>query len=134
MKESELRAKLKIVRYELTSVSEQVMDEIVQDHLSYIQRKDNAYLERNKLVALLAELFPSGIAKTNIPGWNEEWHNCVYIDLPTGQVSWHYHISHSSLFQHLPPYEGAWDGHTTETKYERVAAMKGYIIKGMIEL
>ncbi len=87
------------------------------------ERKDAAYLERNKVVAALARCFPSGIAKTAIEGWHDEWHGCVYIDLPTGQVSWHYHDSHVYLFQDLPPYTKPWDGHTTEQKYERLAGL-----------
>ncbi|MFI6134038.1 hypothetical protein [Micromonospora sp. NPDC051141] len=35
----------------------------------------------------------------------------VYLELPTGQVSWH-----------LPAHPAAWDGHSTTAKYERVAA------------
>ncbi|MFI7080914.1 hypothetical protein ACIBO1_26780 [Micromonospora sp. NPDC049903] len=35
----------------------------------------------------------------------------VYIELPAGQISWH-----------LPAHPAAWDGHTTSTKYDRVAA------------
>ena len=85
--------------------------------------KDAAYLERNRLVALLAAVYPSGIARTDIPGWLPEWHGCVYIDLPTGQASWHYHDGHAHLFAHLPPYAGKWDGHTTDEKYERIAAL-----------
>lgn len=84
--------------------------------------KDGAYLERNKLVALLSKVFPSGKKKTAIEGWSEDWHGCVYIDLPTGQASWHYHDSQSWLFDHLPEYQGVWDGHTTEEKYERIFA------------
>ena len=84
------------------------------------RRKDATYLERNQVVALLARLFPSGIRRTDIVEWDEEWHGCVYIGLPTGQVSWHYHDSHAYLFAHLPPYDGEYDGHTTEEKYERV--------------
>jgi hypothetical protein len=87
-------------------------------------RKDGAYSERNELVAALATLFPSGTRKTNIEGWSDDWHNCVFIDLPTGQVSWHYHDSEVHLFEHLPPYEKPWDGHTTEEKYKRLAALK----------
>jgi hypothetical protein len=45
---------------------------------------DQSYVERNRLVALLARLFPSGKAITKIEGWEPEWHNCIYIDLPTG--------------------------------------------------
>lgn len=94
-------------------------------------RKNAAYLERNRCVALIATMalindWRAGIAKTAIEGWDEEWHGCVYIDLPNGQVSWHYHDSHAHLFAHLPAYEGAWDGHTTEQKYERVAEFAVY--------
>ncbi len=84
---------------------------------------DAAYHERNQLVALLSRMFPSGIKKTVIEGWDPEWHNCVYIDLPTGQASWHYHDREMNLFEHLPPYEGEWDGHSTEEKYERIATL-----------
>lgn len=85
---------------------------------------DLVYAERNKLVRALAELFPSGIRRTDIAGWSPEWHNCVYIDLPTGQVSWHYHDREAHLFADLPPYQGEWDGHTTKEKYESLAALR----------
>ena len=84
---------------------------------------DAVYLERNCLVALLARLYPSGIKRTAIEGWDPEWHGCVYIDLPTGQASWHYHDSETDLFDDLPPYHGEWDGHSTEEKYRRVRAL-----------
>ena len=82
--------------------------------------RDGAYTERNRLVAFLTNIYPSGVKKTAIPGWDEAWHNCVYIDLPVGQASWHYHNDEAHLFAHLPPYESEWDGHTTEEKYERL--------------
>ena len=85
--------------------------------------KDNAYLERNKLVSALSKLFHSGKKKTNIEGWSADWHGCVYIDLPTGQVSWHYHDSQEYLFSHLSEYNSEWDGHSTEIKYERLALL-----------
>ena len=87
------------------------------------QRKDDAYFERNQIVAALAKCFPSGIAKTAIEGWSEDWHGCVYINLPTGQVSWHFHESQAHLFAALQPYIGSWDGHDTPEKYRRLAAM-----------
>jgi len=99
--------------------SRQLRDEVAR----LKERKDGAYLERNQVVATLAKCFPSGIARTAIDGWDEEWHGCVYIDLPTGQVSWHYHDSHAHLFAGLPPYNRAWDGHSTEEKYQRLAAL-----------
>lgn len=87
-----------------------------------VAAKDDAYLERNRVVAALASgPWPSGTGKTTIADWSPEWHNCVYIDMPFGQVSWHYHDDHAPLFAHLPPYTGQWDGHTTAQKYERLA-------------
>lgn len=83
---------------------------------------NNAYRERNQLVALLSTLFPSGKAKTAIEGWDEAWHGCVYIDFPWGQASWHYHTDDEWMFAHLPPYTKGWDGHTTEAKYAAIAA------------
>ena len=83
---------------------------------------DAAYAERNRLVALLATLFPTGTARPEIPGWDPEWLGCVYIDFPWGQASWHFHDRDAPLFSHLPEYEGTWDGHTTEEKYAAIAA------------
>ena len=85
--------------------------------------KDEVYHERNYVVALLARLFPSGIKNTDIEGWDSEWHGCVYIDLPTGQVSWHFHDTERYMFRDLPPYHGEWDGHTSLQKYLRVTRM-----------
>jgi len=82
---------------------------------------DSAYKERNQLVALLSTYFPSGKAKTAIEGWDEAWHGCVYIDFPWGQASWHYHERDEWMFEHLPPYQKQWDGHTTEQKYSAIA-------------
>lgn len=89
------------------------------------RRKDAAYEERNRVVALLARLVvacggKAGTGRTAIEGWSPDWHGCVYIDLPTGQASWHFHDSHAWLFNTLPKYEGWWDGHDTHEKYVRV--------------
>lgn len=88
---------------------------------------DEVYYERNQLVAALARLYPSGLRKTDIDGWNAAWSNCVYIDLPTGQVSWHFHDREAHLFSGLPPYTKPWDKHTTPEKYERVAALGRHV-------
>jgi hypothetical protein len=39
---------------------------------------------------------------------NSEW-PVAFIELPTGQVSWH-----------MPQHPVVWDGHTAEEKYERI--------------
>lgn len=85
--------------------------------------KDAAYAERNKLVAFLASRYPSGVTRTDIPGWDAAWHGCVFIETPEGQMSWHFHDSEAPLFAHLPPYTKSWDGHSTEAKYERLARL-----------
>jgi len=84
------------------------------------EEKNEAYRQRNYLVAALASLFPSGITRTNIPGWDPEWHGCCFIDLPSGQISYHYHDREAHLFAELPPYEKLWDGHDKETVHRRL--------------
>ena len=95
-------------------------------------RKDGAYEERNKVVALLVRIlldmgWTVGIARTDIEGWDEEWHGCVYAQSPAKghnvepfQWSWHYHDSQHHLFAGLPAWTGAYDGHTTEDKYDEI--------------
>ncbi len=90
------------------------------------EAKDGAYEERNRVVALAARMaiqvgYQSGITKTAIEGWSDDWHGCVYLDLPSGQVSWHFHDSQAHLFADLPEYHRNWDGHDTPEKYRRVA-------------
>lgn len=97
--------------------------------------KDGAYAERNQCVALIARMaiaagMKAGIAKTAIPGWSEDWHSCVYIDLPTGQVSWHFHNSHAWMFDGLPAYDDRWDGHDTPEKYRRVNTARAALLRG----
>lgn len=88
-------------------------------------KKDDAYDERMHLGAALARLFPSGIRDTDAPGWTPEWKGCVYIDLPTGQISYHYHTRHAALFRDLPRYTQPWDGHDKETVHSRLHGLWG---------
>jgi hypothetical protein len=87
--------------------------------------KDRAYEERNRVVAALARAaislgYRAIRTQTAIEGWSDDWHGCVRIDLPTGQVSWHYHDSQEHLFSWMPQGEMEWDGHDTREKYRRV--------------
>ena len=84
------------------------------------RRKDEAYLERNFLAAALAREYPSGVRETKIPFWNPEWNGCVYIDLPTGQISYHYHIKQAWLFKDLPTYKKEYDGHDKGEVHRRL--------------
>ena len=99
----------------------QQVEELQSKLVEMEQRKDAAYLERNQVVAALAKCFPSGTARTAIEGWSDDWHGCVYIDLPTGQASWHYHDSQAFLFKDLPEYTKPWDGHDTHPEEKSLA-------------
>lgn len=90
--------------------------------------KDGAYWERNQLVAALTKLFPSWREKhpDSDATWESDWRNIIFIELPTGQASWHIHDSEYDYFKDLPQSAHSicsWDGHTTEEKYARLAAL-----------
>jgi hypothetical protein len=76
------------------------------------------YQNRYRLVfgAMYAALkagIPAGIALDPAePDWP-----VVYIELPTGQVSWH-----------MPAHPTAWDGHSTEEKYNRCHAYASSVL------
>lgn len=98
------------------------------------QAKDGAYAERNMVVGALVALavnqgWTVGLAIHDPmdAAWEDEWRNIVFIDLPTGQVSWHVHDAQMSLFRSLPWYAGEWDGHTTPEKYKRLAALSYWV-------
>lgn len=106
---------------------DELSDSLQTQLLAMTAQKDGAYLERNRCVALIARMalavgWRAGVARTAIEGWSEDWHGCVYIDLPTGQCSWHFHDSQTHLFDGLPAYTDPWDGHDTPEKYRRVDA------------
>lgn len=91
--------------------------------------KDDAYHERDMLVCALSKLFPSYLARHDEKEeWEDDWRWIVYIEIPTGQVSWHIHDSEIEMFVHLEVKENNWDGHNTERKYQRLSklqALKG---------
>lgn len=100
-----------------------------QELCEAISQKNAAYEERNRVVALLAAMAADMgwlviRTKTAIEGWSKDWHGCIYIETPKGQVSWHYHDSHAHLFAHVPERASwEWDGHDTPTKYRRIAEL-----------
>lgn len=89
---------------------------------------DGAYRERNLCVAALSKVYPSHLERhpADEP-WEDDWRWIVFVELPTGQASWHMHDSHLEYFKHLKEWPGhGWDGHTTEEKYRRLAAIKAW--------
>lgn len=90
-------------------------------------QKDAAYSERNMVVAALSKLFPSSLERhPEGEDWEEDWRWIVFIDLPTGQATWHIHDDELGRFDHLGRHAGRkWDGHTTHQKYERLLGIPG---------
>lgn len=101
----------------------------LMDATAEVQRlrgeKDGAYSERDALVAALSKLFPASLERHPAEEeWDDDWRWIVFIELPTGQVTWHIHDSEIGWFWHLPRETGRkWDGHLTPEKYERLAAL-----------
>jgi hypothetical protein len=87
----------------------------------------DVYRERARLVAFLAACYPAEIVPADDePGW---W--LVFASTPTGQMSWHIADDDLELFAHLPAATGvAWDGHSTEVKYERLAGLTAWLAAG----
>ena len=92
---------------------------------------DAVYAERDKCVALIARMAQAlgcnvglGEHPSSDESWMDEWKTIVFVDLPTGQVSFHVHDSERAWFDGLPKYTQPWDGHTTTEKYQRVLAAR----------
>lgn len=93
------------------------------------KEKNQAYSERNKVVAALATILASAelnvyLAKHDEEDslWDKEWRNILVIETFKGQITWHLHDSDLPLFKQFefnPAYK--YDGHTTEEKYKRLA-------------
>lgn len=98
-----------------------------------LQKKklDAVYAERNMLVSLLSKVFPSVMKRhPEDQEWEDDWRWIVFIDLPTGQATFHLHDSHLPWFSHLnTSFSVVWDGHTTEEKYKRVMAVNADAVK-----
>lgn len=96
--------------------------------LKLIRQKDMAYSERDKCLVLIARMAQElglnvGMGlHVDKPGedWDADWRNILFIDLPSGQVSWHIHQNEAQWFYFVGTYNGEWDGHTTDEKYRRV--------------
>ena len=78
---------------------------------------DQAYHDRNLVVQLAAKLAIQCGLKAGIRERQGQW-PILYIDLPTGQVSWH--IPADELIPGLPDFPDSWDGHDLEMKRRRV--------------
>jgi len=111
--------------------------------------KEQAYWERNQLVAFLSKQYPSHLTKHDINDttWDRDWLNIVCIHVVKGitktpglkqvndtkfvkdetlhelQFTWHIHDNDLKYFHHLKFKKSHYDGHTTEQKYQNLAAL-----------
>lgn len=96
-----------------------------------ITQKDEAYAERNLVVALLAEYVRTigfdGAGEAFIAphvgeDWGEEWKWVLFLEIPgLGQVSWHLRGDEIDNFPRIERRDvNLWDGHTTAEKYDRI--------------
>jgi hypothetical protein len=83
-----------------------------------------SYRERALLVATMAKMalalgYKAGLGRDIAYPEGSEWSHVIFIDLPTGQVSWHVHESDLDLVD-LPPYHTPWDNHDDGAKFDRL--------------
>jgi len=81
--------------------------------------KDDVYRDRNLLAQLAAVLAQQcGLhVGTGVDAEEPDW-PVIYIDLPSGQVSWH--VPRGELVARLKPYGQEWDGHPGPEKERRI--------------
>lgn len=112
---------------EKTATDEDIEKEISQEISEEVTDTSDVYTERNKCIALSAWLAKQlgfdtwiGIDKEQ----EKEWQNVVYIQLPTGQVSWHISETEMGLLNFLSKDESkSWDGHDSIEKYKRIESL-----------
>ena len=92
------------------------------EYVEVVEAKDQAYRERDCLVALVSKHYPSHLCRhpDEDTSWEDDWRWIVCVHLPAGQVTWHIHDSELSMFEHLSQEAGHWDGHSTDEKWKRV--------------
>jgi hypothetical protein len=103
----------------------------LQQEIEYLQeQKNTVYSERNAVVAAFARLCRA----IGVPvGLKEDEHGepgfrmVCYIDLPSGQVSWHIHDEDLHFFEGIPPYRKEWNGHQTGEKYEQLCHLRWWM-------
>lgn len=115
---------IKLLGEQLQSANAVIMD--------LAKQKDGAYAERDQVVAALTKVFQSHLTRhKEMPGekWDPLWLNVVCVHLPTGQATWHIHLSELPWFAHLNGVEltcDGYDGYTTNEKYQRLFRLRTY--------
>ena len=84
--------------------------------MEYESKSSEAYLDRNLCVQVMARMAQKLGYNVGVKE-NGDW-PILYINLPTGQVSWH--ISKTDITGKFPEYHKEWDGHDVECKRKRL--------------
>jgi hypothetical protein len=87
-----------------------------------IAARNVAYEERAIVVVAIANIAMSQGLKVwfALDEKEPEW-PVLFIDLPTGQCSWHFtREQRRDLASNIPNGPNTWDGHTTQEKYDRL--------------
>ena len=84
--------------------------------MGYESKPDEAYLDRNLCVQVIARMAQKLGYNVGIKE-NGDW-PILYIDLPTGQVSWHLPLK--EIVGNFSEYSMEWDNHDVECKRNRL--------------
>jgi len=84
--------------------------------MGYESKPDEAYLDRNLCVQVIAGMAQKLGYNVGIKE-NGDW-PILYIDLPTGQVSWHLPLK--EIVGNFSEYSMEWDNHDVECKRNRL--------------
>lgn len=84
--------------------------------------KDAAYKERNLVVSALSKVWPAHLSIDATQPKRFQYVVCIHS--PAGQLTWHFPSGSLHLFIHLETKPSDWDGHSTEEKYKRLAALQ----------
>lgn len=101
---------------------------IERELLALRRSRDTAYAERDMVLAVVARMalqlgYPVGVGM-DFPGdetdGTPDFGTVIFVELPTGQISFHVRDAERTWFAFLPRYDHDWDGHSTPVKYERM--------------
>lgn len=110
-----------------TNIAQKLLDQQGEIN-SLTGERDGAYRERAHLVALIAGGLAEQAVLAPAPDVTEPGWQILYITLHGRQCSWHIAPQDAGLFEffdHVTADDprAQWDGHTTEAKYEHIAAI-----------
>ena len=123
-KDIELLASISTLESNL-SIEKVELIKIKSEYFDMVKSRNQAYSERNQLLAFLSKIYPSSLERhnENDKNWDDDWRWIVFIAFGSKAFSWHVHDSELSLFDHITDERRdkkifTWDGHSTEEKYD----------------